>query len=58
MRKTTITLYYLLLMPFLVVVAITNILHPVFHMFEGGSIDATLDYVTALAAQLANERRT
>lgn len=57
MRKLTFTLYYLLLVPFLILVAATNILHPLFHMWEGGSVDAALDYVTALAAQIANERR-
>jgi hypothetical protein len=30
--------------------------HPLYHVLEGGSVDAVLDYLTAVAAQVAAGR--
>lgn len=47
-----------LAVPFIIFMAATNVLHPMFHMFEGGSIDAAIDYLTAVAAQIASSIQT
>lgn len=46
-----------LAVPFIVLVTLLNCAHPFFHMMEGGSVDMAIDYITMLAANLANTIR-
>lgn len=57
MNRTVHALYLLLVVPFILCMTIINLAHPALHFLEGGSLDATIQYLTALAAQLSNERR-
>jgi hypothetical protein len=41
---------------FATAVAVTNGLHPLLHALEGGSLDAALGYLNAVAAQLTATR--
>lgn len=41
---------------FVAVMAAVAAAHPLYHWAEGGSVDAVLDYFTAVAAQLAGSR--
>lgn len=38
---------------FVAVTALAAGAHPLYHFAEGGAVDATVDYMTALAAQVA-----
>jgi len=41
---------------FLASLACLNVAHPLFHIFEGGQVDMVLDYLNAVAAQIASTR--
>lgn len=43
-----------LTLPFVALMATLNLVHPLFHAFEGGMVDSVIDYLTALAAQMAS----
>lgn len=52
-RNLSDRLYIVGALPFLVAVVAVNLVHPMIHGFEGGTLDMVLDYVDALAAQIA-----
>lgn len=41
-------------LPFVATMAVVNLAHPFMHHLEGGSLDAVLDYLNAMAAQFAS----
>lgn len=41
---------------FFVLIAVLSLVHPFVHNLEGGTLDAVLDYMIALGAQLSAQR--
>lgn len=40
--------------PFVAAMAVVNLGHPFLHHLEGGTLDSVLDYLNAVAAQVAS----
>jgi len=45
-------IYVSLTVPFILCMTVVNLFHPAFHALEGGQVDMTIDYLTAIAAQI------
>lgn len=57
MSRIASAIFFLTTTTFVCIMVVVNLAHPIMHHFEGGTIDATVDYLTALAAQTASTTR-